>query len=176
MSHYWPTDRPDDKSGMEHKTTDGKTFQFSRCDAKLVRSHRWHADKRRNGLTYVVTYVDGRKCYLHRLILCLSGLPALVCDHRNGDGLDNRRSNVRAVLQRTNLLNRRRSPTRKLSSQFRGVTRVASGWQANITVWGVGHFLGIFEREEDAARAYDRAATERVGRDARLNFLQRRSA
>jgi hypothetical protein len=50
--------------------------------------------------------LDGKRVYLHRFLMEPS--PELEVDHVNGDSLDNRRSNLRAVTHRENLRNRRR--------------------------------------------------------------------
>jgi hypothetical protein len=58
------------------------------------------------------------------------------------------------------------------SSKYRGVTWHKSGnkWTAQITYDGKNHHLGYFEDEEEAAKAYDRAASAHKGEKAKLNF------
>jgi len=58
------------------------------------------------GGRYVAARVNGRREYLHRLILDLPPGRHPVCDHRNRDTLDNRRNNLRVVSQRENCANR----------------------------------------------------------------------
>lgn len=107
---------------------------------------------------------------LHRFILGLK--PGEICDHVNGNGLDNRRSNLRVVTAAQNAQNcfvQRREDGK--SSQFKGVTRVSGGWQAQINSGGLIDHLGVFLNEEDAARAYDSAALKRFGAFARTNEM-----
>jgi hypothetical protein len=61
----------------------------------------------------------------------------------------------------------------KYTSKYRGVSwnKSSSKWQADIRHTGKSHHLGWFDDEQDAARAYDRAARAHHGGKATLNFL-----
>lgn len=118
------------------------------------------------------TYASGRlegersKRLLHRVIL--DPPPGMVIDHINGDGLDNRRSNLRITTQSGNMANAR---SLRGSSRFKGVS-FAKGrgkWQAHIRLDGKSVSLGRFDSEEDAARAYDAAARDAFGEFALTN-------
>jgi hypothetical protein len=61
---------------------------------------------------------------------------------------------------------------RETGSKYRGVywQKSQNIWKANITFDGKQHHLGCFEDEQEAARAYDRAARAQHGENAQLNF------
>jgi hypothetical protein len=113
--------------------------------------------------------IAGGSQYMHRLLLGVP--PGLQVDHINGDGLDNRRANLRIATPAQNMQNRR--PRRGAASSFKGVIRYPSArtpWGSYISRAGKKAFLGAFPSEEAAARAYDAAARELFGEFAWLNF------
>ncbi len=107
---------------------------------------------------------------MHRLILELPSYADMRVDvdHVNGDGLDNRRANLRITTRAQNLAN---SGGREGSSTYKGVSfeSQTSRWKAQITVDGRNRSLGRYDTEEEAATAYNLAAVEAWGEHARLN-------
>jgi hypothetical protein len=91
-------------------------------------------------------------------------------DHKNCDGLDNRRANLRIATKSQNVCNRRKRTN--TSSRFIGVYfRKCRGlWAACIWYRKKRVWLGYFESEIEAAKAYDRSALKYRKEFARLNF------
>ncbi|KQR22910.1 AP2 domain-containing protein [Deinococcus sp. Leaf326] len=104
--------------------------------------------------------------YLHRVLFP----DAENVDHINGDGLDNRRSNLRPCTFAENQRNCKRY--RNNQSGYKGVrlVRQQNKWEARICKDKKLRSLGLFPTVEDAAHAYDRAARVLHGEFARLNF------
>lgn len=86
--------------------------------------------------------------------------------HRNGDPLDNRRSNLKVTA-----VSRVEPSQRGRTSAYRGVSwaTTKNRWLAYIRIDGRSRYLGRYTDEAQAARAYDRAALEAWGESARLN-------
>lgn len=135
------------------------------ADAVLVGAYRWYPVANSHRLTHAATWRDGRNVYMHTII---TGWPFV--DHKDCDGLNNQRSNLRPSNHRLNGANRR--PKLGGSSLFKGVAWHKSNgkWIANIRVGDKLVHLGYYTNESDAARAYDNAALAAWGEHARLNI------
>jgi hypothetical protein len=93
-----------------HFTYDPETGAFERIDSSRKRRQHTGAQNRRKDTSYHVLTIDGKKLYAHRAAwLHVHGhIPdGMVIDHINGNGLDNRLCNLRAVSQAVNQRNRR---------------------------------------------------------------------
>lgn len=88
-------------------------------------------------------------------------------DHRDGDGLNNCRDNLRPATHAENMRNNRQKPS---ECGFRGVQKHGPSWQAKVSINGKLIAIGTFPTPEDAARAYDRVATTIHGEFVRTNF------
>lgn len=130
---------------------------------RVISYGTWWASERPWGV-YAYTKVGKSTLYLHRLIIAAPH--GAHVDHVNGDGLDNRRANLRFASQSENCANRNAKPT---TIGFRGVYRKNSRYCARIWVRGTGRYLGTFDTPEEAADAYDQAAEAAFGAFARLN-------
>lgn len=129
----------------------------------VIGRHKWQAHADDNGRIYAVG-PDGLR--MHRLLCpCKQGY---VPDHKNGDGLDNRRQNLRPATHQQNTQNNR---SRRSSTGFKGAYRDGGGkFRAAIMHEGKLKHLGKFDTAEQAARAYDAAAKRIYGEFARTNF------
>lgn len=89
--------------------------------------------------------------YVHQLVSCafFGEIPrGLVCDHINGDRLNNEVNNLRYVSISVNCINRHAI----------GATRVKSGkWQASIVINGKYYTLGSFPTKHEATKAHHEA-------------------
>jgi len=137
-------------------------------DYEKVAVDDWQLYENHNSKYYAVRILDSKIVFMHRQIM---GNPVgKVIDHRNREGLDNRKSNLRLATRSQNNCNRGR--LKNGSSKYRGVSRSKKRrkWRAGINYNGIYKHLGFFENEEDAARAYDEAAKIYHGEFATLNF------
>ena len=97
---------------------------------------------------------------MHRAILGLRHGDGVEGDHRNGDRLDNTRSNLRIVTDAQQAQNQRA----RGRSGYRGVAWHAptGRWQASVRVAGRQRCLGYFARPEEAAAVAEVARTEHM--------------
>jgi hypothetical protein len=144
--------------------TQGKYTKVSLADMGKVMHHPWYFSS-----GYAVREQDGKRIYMHRVILGLPPGRHPEVDHRNFDTLDNRRQNLRVATRAQQMGHRREF--REGTSRFRGVRWdvARQKWRAEIIVNYRYRFLGRFDDEIEAARAYDRAALEAWGEFATIN-------
>lgn len=107
---------------------------------------------------------------MHRVIFGLTSKDVWV-DHINGNGLDNRKCNLRIVNRQQNQMNRKKR--KKGSSEYKGVTfyKNQNKWVATIYLKNKRIHLGYFKKEIEAAIAYNEAALIYHKEYARLNKL-----
>jgi hypothetical protein len=154
--------------------TQGKVALIDDCDAHLA-AFKWCAKRDRDGRKwYAIRKAPrdggpGRRMWLHREVLGVTD-PKVEVDHKDGNGLDCRRHNLRAATTQQNQANR--GVQANNTSGFKGVNwrKRDRKWRAQIRVSGRNRGLGHYATPEDAARAYDAAAREAFGEFAFLNF------
>src|SRR5215203_6929870 len=104
------------------------------ADHDRVARHRWYA-ARGGRNTYAAAVIGGRKVLMHRLVL--EAAKGTMIDHADGDGLNNRRGNLRPCTYAQNFQNARPKRTRGRTSRFKGVWRENGRcrrcWRAGIT-------------------------------------------
>ena len=156
--------------------TQGKYAIVDQQDYERLAKYKWHAAR------------HGRSCYaqrgtgsaksgkrkkhlvmMHREIMNV-GEDKLI-DHKNHNGLDNRRANLRIATWEENCWNKRKTKAHG-SPQYKGVMwdKRRGKWQAQIGYKGMKIFIGYFDNEKEAAMAYDTKAKELFGEYATLNF------
>lgn len=140
--------------------TSGLAALVDAADADWLLAYRWRAIRIRHTWYAVRADTEGL-VYMHRLIL--DAPDGLIVDHRDGNGLNNTRANLRLVTAHENNINAAKRTG--CSSRYRGVDwcKAARAWRAR--VWGDGRekLIGYFATEEEAARARERAAMQVYG-------------
>ena len=139
--------------------TQGKFAEVDQRDYAKLAKHKWYAYRSR-GVLYA-----GRTIYrlakmnqiiqMHAAIL--GKKPGLEIDHKDRDGLTNRRSNLHFVTHAMNCRNRRKLAT--ASSKYIGVSldKKTGKWRAYIKNAGKLKHLGLFQTEEEAAKVREHA-------------------
>jgi len=135
---------------------------------------KWYAAQTLKSTLYVVRNVwVGEKRVSQRLHRHLMGLanPKILCDHRDHDGLNNTRSNIRVATHGQNMRNRH---NQGVTSQYLGVSwcKAANKWISRRTQDKQVRYLGVFDSELDAAHAFDGDAIRCGDTFANLNFPQ----
>lgn len=117
---------------------------------------RWYAARR--------VWKQTKAIYMHRAIL--NAPNGTNVDHKDGDGLNNTRENIRVCSHSQNLMNRGKTANNK--SGFKGVSpyKRYGKYRASIK----SQTIGYFNTAEEAAHAYDEAAKKYFGEFANLNF------
>jgi hypothetical protein len=133
------------------------------CDHDLAMGFTWYEEVRET-TSYAVTSLGGKRMTLHRLLL--DAPDGVEVDHADGDGLNNRRSNIRLATRSQNTVNTRNIGLPR--SGYRGVyqnTRGGRKWKA----MSGEVLIGYFATAAEAAVAYDHYMTETYGEFAVTN-------
>lgn len=150
--------------------TRGKHTIIDAEDYPKVIHRRWQCSP--DGYARYTNHAEGGMVAMHRLLM---NAPCdLKVDHINGDSLDNRKVNLRICNDAQSAQNR--GPQKKRSanaSRYKGVYWAQSPrkWMAIIATNSNRMYLGVYETEDEAAMAYNRAALVAHGPFARLNVI-----
>ena len=135
-------------------------------DMHLVDGYNWHVIANpKTGTMYAARTCRAsgreRKVWMHRVVARSSG--DFEVDHKNRDGLDNRRDNLRVATPSQNMCNRRLQ--RNNNSGIRGVSyeKKRGKWSARISFNGKKKNLGYYDTADQAGEAYAAAAKELHG-------------
>jgi len=145
----------------------GKFAVVDAADFEWLSQYKWHVKEHKH-TSYAETQKNGKLIKMHRLI---TGAPAhLFVDHRDLNGLNNRRSNLRLCTRAENIHNQR--PRKGGTSRYKGVywNKRSRKFVAQISMNGKKTSIGYFHDEIEAAIAYDLKAMELFGEFAYLNF------
>jgi hypothetical protein len=147
----------------------GKYAEVDPADYDWLNAFRWQCYENSSKNCYAVRIEAGKILNMHRLIM---NAPAgFIVDHGDGNGLNNTRSNLQIVTHSQNCCNRRKT-SKPCTSKYKGVywDKRERKWLACIYINGKRIYLGRFDDELQAAKAYDEAAKLYHKNFAVLNF------
>lgn len=150
--------------------TQGKYAIVDDDDYEELKQYKWYAHKK-SGKYYAARNIKQndqfKKVFMHRVIMGV--LPNIHIDHINGNGLDNRKCNLRICDASQNAANQK--PQVNKSSKYKGVRWYSplKKWRAQIWHNNKSIHLGYYQDEAKAAQAYNKKAAELFGKFARLN-------
>lgn len=153
----------------EISLTKGKVAIVDDEDYEFLSMYKWHVLRNKYAVRSVRENGSKRMVYMHREIM--NPDVNLQVDHVNGNGLDNRKVNLRNVTQRQNLYNQgTRSDN---TSGYKGVYKTKNNkWYAEVKKDYKKINLGVFESKHDAARMYNFWAYDMFGEFAKLNVIK----
>lgn len=152
--------------------TRGKVALVDDVDYEWLNQWKWCAETR-GGIWYAKRSerVNGKKrsVLMHRVILGLEYGNKLMGDHKNHNGLDNRRDNIRTATYPQNSANKRKHYKSKYTSRYLGVSyeEDRKKWRASVT----GDKSPRFDSEKEAAKWYNAVAKIKHGEFANLNKI-----
>lgn len=137
-----------------------------RPDVPLLLAYNWQVLRVKGRPAYAASRVAGVYVLMHRLIV--EAPAGSEVDHVDGNGLNNRRENLRCCTHQQNCRNSRKHPGR---SDYKGVCweKRRGHWVAMIRTSQGRKHLGSFDSEKDAAEAYKLAARQYHGEFARTS-------
>lgn len=151
--------------------TQGKVALVDDQDYEWLSQWKWQAIRGHTGIWYAVRcegpHSQRQYLLMHRVITDAPEWRKV--DHKDHDGLNNQRHNLRTCTCSQNLGNRR--GRKNTASGYKGVMQNGSGWQARIQCNGRRYCLGTFTHAGDAAQAYNEAALRLFGEFAYVNGL-----
>lgn len=154
--------------------TQGKVALVDDEDYEWLNQWKWCVAKAKH-LYYAVRRPhvgeSGTILHMHRAILGLKCKDGILLDHKDRNGLNNQKENLRIADRRINSINSKLLRSTNTSG-FRGVTwsKKAHKWQASINTRGINIWGGYHHDPIAAARAHDKMAKSHYGDIAKLNF------
>jgi len=149
------------------RLTRGRFTAVDDKDYEALNRYKWFYHTTGYAMTWVRDRNGRRMIRMHRLILKITD-PNIQIDHRDRDGLNNQRYNLRVSTQRENVFNT--DKPKNNTSGFKGVSRKNGRWVSRISDKYKRKYLGIYDTPIEAAIRYDKEAKKLHGGFACLNF------
>jgi hypothetical protein len=134
-------------------------------DFEWLNQYKWSVYKNRRTYYAHATIAPNKVVLMHRLIM---GFPVLSIDHIDNNGINNTKQNLRLATKSQQQYNKKPITGRK----YKGVSKRGNRFAAQIRDNGKVKWLGSFTTEEEAAIAYNMAATKMHGKYANLNIVR----
>lgn len=151
--------------------TQGQFAIIDDSDFEWLNQWKWYASKTKKNTFYAQRQLYRKEgnliILMHRLIMNTPN--GMETDHKNGDGLDNRRENLRVA---TRTQNQGNSTLRKDNKTgYKGVHwfKPTRKWRAQLIIKDKFSYVGYFDDLLEASEAYNQAAKKYFGEFARLN-------
>jgi hypothetical protein len=167
----WPSGRrgqappPTEDGACYIPLTRGAVAIVDREDYEELSRYKWFLRTIR-GHSYAARRSKGKTILMHRVLM--QPPAGMVVDHIDGNGLNNRRSNLRVCTQGQNGCNSR---PRRNRTGFRGVQERGPGkYGAGVKYKGKRYWAGVYDDPIEAAKARDNLARQLHGPYAWLNL------
>lgn len=154
--------------------TQGQIALVDDEDYEWLMQWKWHIIRGRRKIYAVRKTKDKKSIFMHRAVFERHGIEipeGMEIDHRNGDGLDNEKNNLRVASRQQNQMNK--NGNKNSSSKYKGVSWNTRNkrWHSSIKIKGEKTYLGCLKDEKEAALAYNKAAIIHFGEFANLNIV-----
>jgi hypothetical protein len=149
---------------LKIELTKGHHAIIDKEDFDLIVGYSWHYSQ---GYAYAIDKTTKERVAMHRLIGGLSNTNYVV-DHINGNGLDNRKANIRICTVAQNSKNKASHADSIV--KYKGVSIYRGKYVSTIMADYKRYHIGVFNTDFEAAKAHDFEAVKRHGDYARLNF------
>ena len=141
------------------------------CDYDFLMRYKWYSNIRKDNI-YCCSIINGKTVYMHRLII--NAKNGEMVDHKDGDGMNNQRNNIRICTNSQNQMNKTATGKSKylgvcVRNNYRSIND--KKYSAKIKVKEKYIHIGVYENECDAALAYNEYAKKYHGEYARLNVI-----